>query len=171
LKACADRDCSDENQLKGRLASISLNRRLQYAAVPFRREADRTEVLLVTSRETKRWVIPKGWPIKGSKPHASAAREALEEAGVVGRTAEHAIGTYFYDKRLRSGATARCKVEVFPLEVKSQRKRWREKGDRKTDWFELRQAAKLVQETGLRRLLRNFDALISPQGCRKRRSG
>ena len=114
----------------------------------------------MTSRETKRWVIPKGWPIRGAKPHASAAREALEEAGVVGRTDADAIGTYHYDKRLKNGANARCKVKVFPLEVKSQRKHWREKGDRRARWFELRKAAKAVQEPGLRRLLRNLDTLV-----------
>ena len=93
--------------------------------------------MLVTSRETKRWVVPKGWPIRGAKPHASAAREALEEAGVFGRIDADAIGTYYYDKRLKNGLDARCKVEVFPLEVKSQRKRWREKGERKARWFRL----------------------------------
>lgn len=145
-------------------------RRLQYAAVPYRRRDDGAiEVMLVTSRETKRWVIPKGWPIVGVKPHASAAREALEEAGVVGRTDADAIGTYHYDKRLKNGANARCKVKVFPLEVKSQRKHWREKGDRKARWFETPKAAKAVQEPGLRRLLRNLDTLV-PTGKRANRS-
>ena len=136
-------------------------RLLQYAAVPYRRRNDGTiEVMLVTSRETKRWVVPKGWPIRGAKPHISAAREALEEAGVLGRPDADAIGTYHYDKRLKNGTEARCKVEVFPLEVKSQRKRWRERGERKVRWFELAKAAKLVQEPGLRRLLRKFDELV-----------
>ena len=142
-------------------------RRLQYAAVPYRRRDDGTvEVMLVTSRETKRWVVPKGWPIGGAKPHASAAREALEEAGVRGRMNADAIGAFYYDKRLNNGTEARCKVEVFTLEVKSQRKRWPEKGERKTRWFELPKAAKVVQEPGLRRLLRNIYALV-PTGKRR----
>lgn len=116
--------------------------------------------MLVTSRETKRWVVPKGWPIPGAKPHASAAREALEEAGVLGRADSDAIGAYHYDKRLKNGTQARCKVEVFPLEVKSQRKRWREKGERKARWFKLPKAAEAVQEPGLRRLLRKLDGLV-----------
>ena len=140
--------------------------RLQYAAIPFRRRDDGTiEVMLLTSRETRRWVIPKGWPIRGAKPHVSAAREAREEAGVLGKTVANAIGTYHYYKRLEGGIRVRCKVEVFPLEVKSQRKRWREKGVRKVRWFELTKAAKAVQEPGLRRLLRNLDALL-PSGNR-----
>ena len=102
--------------------------------------------MLVTSRETKRWVIPKGWPIRGAKPHASAAREALEEAGVRGRMHADAIGAFYYYKPLKTGTEARCKVEVFPLEVKSQRKRWPEKGERKTRWFDLAKAVKAVQE-------------------------
>jgi 8-oxo-dGTP pyrophosphatase MutT (NUDIX family) len=147
--------------LDGRYPPAPPKRRLQYAAVPYRRRNDgTTEVMLVTSRDTKRWVIPKGWPIGGAKPHASAAREALEEAGVVGRADPGSIGAYHYLKRLKNGNTTRCKVEVFPLEVKSQRKRWREKGERRARWFELVSAAQAVREPGLRRLLRNLDALL-----------
>lgn len=145
-------------------------RLLQYAAIPYRRLDNGTiEVMLVTSRETKRWVVPKGWPIRGAKPHLSAAREALEEAGVTGRANADAIGTYHYAKRLKNGTEARCKVEVFPLEVKSQRKRWRERGERKARWFELAKAAKVVREPGLRQLLRNLDELV-PAGNRANRS-
>lgn len=141
--------------------SEQMRRRLQYAAVPYRRRDDgRIEVMLVTSRETKRWVVPKGWPIRGAKPHASAAREALEEAGVLGRAEADAIGAYHYDKRLKNGTEARCKVEVFPLEVKSQRKRWPEKRERKARWFTLPKAIAAVQEPGLRRLLRKLDGLV-----------
>ena len=136
-------------------------------SLPYRRRDDGTlEVMLVTSRETKRWVIPKGWPIGGAKPHASAAREALEEAGVRGRMIADAIGAFYYDKRLNNGSEARCKVKVFPLEMKSQRKRWPEKGERKARWFALPKAVKVVQEPGLRRLLRNLDALV-PTGGRR----
>ncbi|WP_210207707.1 NUDIX hydrolase [Rhodoplanes elegans] len=136
-------------------------RPLQYAAVPYRRTAEgETEVLLLTSRETRRWVIPKGWPIRGKKPHDSAAREAREEAGIVGRTSSEAIGSYRYDKRLKSGAATRCKVEVFPLAVTGQRKRWPEKGQRTLRWFTLPEAARAVQEPGLRKLLRRLDLLL-----------
>jgi 8-oxo-dGTP pyrophosphatase MutT (NUDIX family) len=144
--------------------SASPRSRLQYAALPYRRRDDgTTEVMLVTSRETKRWIIPKGWPSQGRKPHASAAREALEEAGVLGQADADAIGAYHYPKRLKDGTTTRCKVEVFPLKFKSQRKRWREKAERKARWFDLPKAVKAVQEPGLRRLLRNFDRLL-PKG-------
>ena len=131
---------------------------LQYAVIPYRRRDNgKTEVMLVTSRETKRWVIPKGWPNKGARPHASAAREALEEAGVVGRTNADAIGISYYKKRLTNGLDVRCKVDVFILEVRKQRKNWREKSERKARWFELQKAVEAIREPGLRRLLRNFD--------------
>ena len=123
--------------------------RLQYAALPFRQGADYMEILLVTSLGTKRWIIPKGWPMNGRAPHEAAAREALEEAGVVGKIASDAIGTYLYEKRRKSGATVPCQVEVFPLDVTTQRKRWREKGRRKMKWFAAEEAAKTVSDVDL----------------------
>jgi hypothetical protein len=102
---------------------------VQYAALPFRRRADAgTEVLLVTSRRTGRWVIPKGWAISREAPHVASAREALEEAGVVGRVDTSPVGSYSYQKRLKRGDLVDCEVHVFPLEVKRQQKNWPEKG-------------------------------------------
>jgi 8-oxo-dGTP pyrophosphatase MutT (NUDIX family) len=91
--------------------------RRQYAALPFRLLDGLPEVLLVTSRETRRWIIPKGWPQKGLSAHDVALREAREEAGVVGRVAKRAIGYYHYDKRLAANDYVTCKVRVFLLEV------------------------------------------------------
>jgi 8-oxo-dGTP pyrophosphatase MutT (NUDIX family) len=112
--------------------------------------------MLVTSRETGRWIIPKGWPKKRKAPYASAAREALEEAGVVGQVGRDPIGSYSYKKRLKSGAIVACEVQVFPLEVKRQQKRWPEKGERKFHWFSPTDAAKAVQEPVLRNIIRAF---------------
>src|SRR4029077_17032681 len=100
-------------------------KRVQYAALPVRQTGrSRTEVMLVTSRETRRWIIPKGWPHKGKAPHPSAVREAFEEAGVVGRVARHPVGSFAYRKRLRSGRVVVCEVHVFPLRVRHQTKLW-----------------------------------------------
>src|SRR5450755_5016864 len=89
--------------------------RVQYAALPFRQSrASRTEVLLVTSRDTGRWIIPKGWPIKRKAPHVAAAREAREEAGVVGKISRRPIGWFSYEKRLKRG------IIVFALKVERQ---------------------------------------------------
>jgi 8-oxo-dGTP pyrophosphatase MutT (NUDIX family) len=96
-------------ELKSTRVALAPASRLQYAALPFRRRKadDRIEVTLLTSRDTGRWVIPKGWPIRGTKPKTSAAREALEEAGLVGRMTEDPIGTYYYYKRLSNGIKIR----------------------------------------------------------------
>src|SRR5271170_8084788 len=89
---------------------------VQYAALPYRLSSrDRTEFLLITSRETRRWIIPKGWPQKGRAPHRSAAREAFEEAGVRGKVGKRSIGTFSYGKRRKNGDVVLCTVRVFPL--------------------------------------------------------
>jgi 8-oxo-dGTP pyrophosphatase MutT (NUDIX family) len=129
--------------------------RIQYAALPYRlRGTSGTEVMLVTSRDTKRWIIPKGWPMKGRPPHTSAAREALEEAGVVGDVGKRPIGSYSYEKRLEGGDVVVCEVHVFPLEVKRQQKRWPEKGKREVQWLSPTEAANTVQEPVLSDIIR-----------------
>jgi 8-oxo-dGTP pyrophosphatase MutT (NUDIX family) len=89
-------------------------------------------------------------------PHASAAREALEEAGVVGRVGRDPIGTYSYKKRLAGGAIVTCEVRVFPLEVKRQQEQWPEKKQREFHWFSPSGAANAVQEPALGDIIRTF---------------
>jgi 8-oxo-dGTP pyrophosphatase MutT (NUDIX family) len=131
--------------------------RVQYAALPFRRRNDsRTEVMLVTSRGTGRWIIPKGWPMKRKAPHAAAAREALEEAGVVGQIGTEPIGSFSHKKVLKEGQVVVCEVQVFPLEVTHQRKTWPEKGKREVQWFSRAEAARTVQEPILGKMIRDL---------------
>ena len=131
-------------------------RRVQYAALPYRCRSDaRTQVMLVTTRESGRWVIPKGWPQKRRSPAATAAREALEEAGVVGTVSKAAIGSFSYKKRLKSG-TVVCEVRVFPLRVKRQQKRWPERGERDVQWFSRAKAAKAVRDRALAEIIRSL---------------
>ncbi|WP_090560296.1 NUDIX hydrolase [Belnapia rosea] len=120
----------------------------QCAALPFRQADGETQVMLVTSRETRRWVLPKGWTEKcgGSK---QAEREAYEEAGIRGRITAEPIGAYAYPKRLPDGATVTCEVDVFPLAVDELLDDWPEKSQRERRWFTLPQAAMAVQEGGL----------------------
>jgi 8-oxo-dGTP pyrophosphatase MutT (NUDIX family) len=120
------------------------------------------QVMLVTSRDTGRWIIPKGWPTAREAPHASAEREALEEAGVVGTVGRDSIGTYRYLKRLGSGTVVICEVLVFPLEVTRQQDDWPEKEERAFQWFSPRDAADAVQEPALREIILNFRSF---QGC------
>jgi 8-oxo-dGTP pyrophosphatase MutT (NUDIX family) len=130
---------------------------LQFAALPYRLAGGgEVDVLLITSRETRRWVIPKGWPMKGKKPHQAAAIEARQEAGVDGRIHKLALGEYDYVKRLKNGAPLDCTVEVFALEVMQQRRHWREKGERVSRWFRAEDAAHAVEEPALRGLIMAF---------------
>jgi 8-oxo-dGTP pyrophosphatase MutT (NUDIX family) len=136
---------------------MSKEGRLQYAALPYRRRADATvEVMLITSRDTGRWVIPKGWPVPGLSPQNSAAHEAREEGGLVGRMGTNAIGFYQYDKRLADSSAVSCTVEVFALEVERQLRSWPERGERRTRWFTPEEAAAAVAEPDLRALIADF---------------
>jgi 8-oxo-dGTP pyrophosphatase MutT (NUDIX family) len=128
----------------------------QVAALPFRIGADgAAQVLLVTSRATRRWIIPKGWLMKGLKPCDAAAQEALEEAGVVGRVDKKPIGRYAYFKR-REAHFDICEVDVYLLAVEKQAKTWRERGERKAEWFSFEEAAQLVEEPGMVAILRDL---------------
>jgi 8-oxo-dGTP pyrophosphatase MutT (NUDIX family) len=111
--------------------------------------------LLLTSRETGRWVIPKGWPIKGLKPYEVAAREAYEEAGLVGTiTGKHPVGIYHYEKQFAAGGLL-CEVRVFLFRVDQQLDDWPEKGQRETRWEGPAEAAALVDEGGLAEIVRH----------------
>jgi 8-oxo-dGTP pyrophosphatase MutT (NUDIX family) len=132
--------------------------RLQYGALPYRVTKTRDiEFLLVTSRETGRWIIPKGRPIAGLKPAEAAAREAYEEAGVRGVVGNRAIGEYSYKKELRAlGRIVPCKVRVFALLVRRQRRTWPEAHQRRTRWVRPRKAISLITEEPLRSLIAGF---------------
>jgi 8-oxo-dGTP pyrophosphatase MutT (NUDIX family) len=129
---------------------------IQYAALPYRHSGRRLEVLLITSRETRRWVIPKGWPIKGLAPQEAAALEAAEEAGLEGEIEASPIGSYRYLKHLKGGRTIPIQVIVFPLLVHGQSPSWKEQDQRQFAWFRCDQARALVTEPNLKRLIRDF---------------
>lgn len=141
------------------MAKREPQRKSQSAALPWRRTADgRIEVLLITSRETRRWVIPKGWPIKGLKPGPSAAQEALEEAGVVGQISKAPVGAFTYDKRLKTGRLQQVKVAVYGLEVAEEHAVWPEMHEREKLWTSPADAAERVDEPELQAVLRAFTA-------------
>jgi 8-oxo-dGTP pyrophosphatase MutT (NUDIX family) len=130
--------------------------REQFAALPWRKRADGVEILLITSRETKRWVIPKGWPIKRLTGPMTAAQEAWEEAGVRGAAGHTKLGAYHYDKRLRTGRLQHVRVTVYPLEVKDVADAWPEQAERERFWTSPAEAARLVAEPELSALLARF---------------
>jgi 8-oxo-dGTP pyrophosphatase MutT (NUDIX family) len=147
-----------------RKRSVDGNR--QVAALVFRVSArGRLEFLLMTSLGTGRAVIPKGWPMKGLPDYEAAATEAYEEAGIVGNIDRTSIGSYEYLKCTTSNIKL-VSVEVFPLRAKRQRKTWPERGRRELGWFSAEDAANLVSEPGLSRLVRAFHPMATDEWAR-----
>jgi 8-oxo-dGTP pyrophosphatase MutT (NUDIX family) len=125
----------------------------QVAALPVRRNSDGSlSVLLVTSRETRRWVIPKGWPWADREDHIAAAEEAREEAGVLGLAVPESIGSFSYRKRRADGLVV-VRVQVYVLEVTEELTFWPEAGQRDRLWLGLADAAARVDEPELQALL------------------
>ncbi len=116
----------------------------QIGALPVRKDGGRIRVLLVTTRTTRRWTIPKGWPMKGLKDHEAAAQEALEEAGIEGRIEKNALGTYLYWKR-RETHFDLCQVTVYLMKVEKDLDSYEEQDERSKRWFDLEEAALLVE--------------------------
>ena len=129
--------------------------RRQCGAIAYRR-APKLEIMLVTSRETGRWVIPKGGLISGKTVWESAEEEAFEEAGVVGEIERTSLGAYDYVKFLKSGEGAPCRVAVFALAVTGQLSEWPEQAQRTTKWFDWFDAAEAVHESGLAAIIYRF---------------
>jgi len=129
----------------------------QYAALPWRYSGPRRQILLISSRETGRWVIPKGWPIKGLTPAETAAREAYEEAGLGGQVSKKPIGEFEYGKRLDNGQVLPTRVEVFALEQMVQHRDWPEQGQRRLQWFSVPEAAEAVDEPELKDIIRKLE--------------
>lgn len=115
-------------------------------------------MLLITSRETRRWVVPKGNPIRGLAPHVAAAQEAYEEAGVTGIACPSPIGSYTYLKRKRTGRSRETVVDVFPLAVTDEAIMWPERAERERKWFSLADAAAAVEEPQLKEIIAGFKA-------------
>lgn len=115
-----------------------------------------TEVLLITTRETRRWSIPKGWTIKGLKPHETAEREAWEEAGVVGKAKKKALGCFSYVKMLKSGRKVASIVQVHLVDTSGMDSNYPEKGQRDLEWLSPFEAASRVAEPELKQLLRSL---------------
>ncbi len=114
------------------------------------------QVMLLTSRETRRWVIPKGWPMKGRKPAEVAAQEAYEEAGLIGKIiGKRPLGTFHYQKQLAKQERL-CLVRVYSFRVERQLDAWPEKPQRETRWFDATEAAALVEEGGLAGIIERF---------------
>lgn len=140
---------------------------VQYGALPWRMREDGVQILLVTSRRTRRWIIPKGWPVEGCKPTDAAMREAEEEAGVTGLIDKVPAGQFRYMKVLRNGVELPCRVEVFPLEVTEESPDWDEMDARERRWCSVAEAVAAVLEPQLKMMIRRFGARLAAAKRRK----
>ena len=127
----------------------------QYGVIPARAAADGgIEILLITSRDTRRWVVPRGNPIPGKSPAESAAQEAFEEAGIAGLIGDEPLGRYRYVKRRREGTSVEAEVMIFRMEVQKIAEHWPEMRQRERRWFGVEEAAAAVHEPDLAELIR-----------------
>lgn len=132
-------------------------KRMQVCALCYRHHPKKgLQFYLVTSRRTQRWIAPKGWPMKKRTDAMAAAREAEEEAGVVGNISSKSIGFFSYLKMFEGGKSARLTVQVFPLEVTRSLSDFSEKDQRRRRWFKPKKAAKLATPPEFARILKDF---------------
>ncbi|WP_397543359.1 NUDIX domain-containing protein [Roseovarius salis] len=131
--------------------------RTQFAALCYRIRKDKPEFLLVTSRRTGRWIIPKGWPVDGKTPADSALMEAWEEAGVRGRVTGPSLGLFSYFKDGPGEDGLPCVAMVFPVRVRGLSGRYPERAERKRKWMRPKKAAASVGMPELAHILREFD--------------
>ncbi|MFT4149867.1 MAG: NUDIX hydrolase [Paracoccaceae bacterium] len=153
--------------LSGLPPVVAEETRSQFAALCWRMHRGHAQVLLITSRDTGRWILPKGWPMSHLCPAEAAAQEAWEEAGVEGAVSPDSVGFYSYDKAMKSGALP-CMVAVFPLRVARLADRFPEAGQRRRKWFDAAKAARKVAEPELRVLLNAVGedpALLNPRAA------
>ncbi|WP_317853167.1 NUDIX hydrolase [Ruegeria marisflavi] len=130
---------------------------MQYGALCYRFKGETLRVLMVTTRRTGRWILPKGWPMKGRDGAGAAAREAWEEAGVIGTVHASSVGLFFYSKILGKRGPVPCMVQVYPIHVSELADRYPERGERRRKWFSVAKAAKIAGEPDLARLLGSVD--------------
>ena len=131
--------------------------RVQVAAICYQGSGDARKVLLITSRDTKRWIVPKGWPIDGLDASAAAAQEAWEEAGVKpANVASEPLGEFDYDKLMDGGGIVSCSTQVFAIEVDHLEDDFPEASERTRKWVAPKEAATLVDEEGLQEILKSF---------------
>jgi 8-oxo-dGTP pyrophosphatase MutT (NUDIX family) len=141
--------------------------RMQHGALCWRLDRGSVEVLLISSRDSGRWIIPKGWPIEGLSPSQTALQEAWEEAGVTGDADPLSLGQYHYLKVMGPDRTIPCLVSVFGVRVVRLRARFPERKERRRKWYPLEKAAAKVEEPALRDILAGFappPAGLAPPG-------
>lgn len=145
---------------------ITINRakksemRSQFAALVYRVKSGEVQFLLITSRRSGRWIIPKGWPMLGMKPADAAAQEAWEEAGVIGTASDTCLGLYSYYKQRdnsKKDVTLPCLAMVYPVKALKLKTDYPEAGQRRRKWVSRKKATKMIQEPELIQIIKTFD--------------
>lgn len=131
--------------------------RTQFGAICYRIQRDKVQILLITSRSSKRWIVPKGWPMDGATPVEAVLREAYEEAGVEGKVTGHCVGIYSYVKPLTGQEELPCVVALYPVRVMRLERDFPERSQRKRKWVSLKKAVGLIDQPELRQILKDFD--------------
>ena len=150
-------------KLKQKTLTASPSRRVevftQFGALCYRQKDDKLQFLLITTRGTGRWGVPKGWPMEQRTPARTAALEAFEEAGVEGQLNPQCIGIYTYAKN-RGGDGLPFVVAMFPLRVKRMLRSFPERGQRKRKWVSRKKALQMIEEPELRQMIQAFSPRI-----------
>lgn len=132
-------------------------KRVQVAALCYKNTQNGKRVLLITSRDSGRWIVPKGWPIDGLDGPEAALQEAWEEAGVSKAEIESdPVGTFDYDKGLAEGMTVPVKTRVYLTQVHDLSENYPEADARRRAWFRPEDAANKVDEPELKALLQDL---------------
>ena len=131
--------------------------RTQFAALCFRMVDDKLKILMITSRGSGRWIIPRGWPMDNKTPSQAALTEAWEEAGVRGKGYDVSLGLYSYTREIGEDGPVPCVAMVYPVKVKTLAQDYPEKGQRKRKWLSPGKAAERVNEPELARIIKGFD--------------
>ena len=139
--------------------------RSQIGALCYRVRRGKVQVLLITSRGTGRWIVPKGWPLDGKRACDTARVEAFEEAGVSGAVRDICLGLYAYAKDIDTPEPVACMVALYPLQVDKLARKYPERGERKRKWVSRKRAAALVGEPELARLIVAFDPRALERGA------
>ena len=129
--------------------------RTQFAALCYRVRKDKVQVCIITSRRTKRWILPKGWPMHKQTPAQAAATEAWEEAGLTGKAYDTCLGVYTYQK-VKKKQTIPVITLVYPMRVTNVHSDWPEAHQRRRRWVSLKKAAAKVTEPELKRIIASF---------------
>ena len=128
--------------------------------IPYLVEGGELRLLLISSRDTHRWVIPRGRVERRFGQLGTATQEAFEEAGIIGEVGSTPLGCYTYFKRAADGTDTPAVVRVFPCKVVEQLADWPEKESRSQEWVTVDRAVRMVREKGLARLFRRLQQML-----------